>query len=365
MRELIPIRICLSRLYSPYPHLIFPDSLIPTPIHPLTPAFTTSEDPFELEDRFRGDGHCFDTSPRLLLSLLATTTYLGQDELMKEVLTMILRTVCPFTLCRYLNFAIGEGLGEEEWRGQTKEPAPGIKHAARRLRIEEEGEAASGPSSSRSRSARSSTDSTGSNTKVQDDEQILRNPGGSRRTSRPSPLSFDNSPPSAGRLEDSAEDEEIEAYMPHFYGFASDKIGEACCCFLTRWGLEILDRESRFPNPAETGEEPPWRVFASGGLHAKFVRALLSSDQLFVKDEMSRYKAARKILDLRRRESQEDGAGDLGLSVARIELDSEMTEEEEDEIELEKVFTDGIYYTHMVSLNMARCDGLTLMMIDL
>ena len=364
MRELISCRICLSRLYSPYPHLIFPDALIPTPQHPLTSAFTTNEDPFELEDRFRGDGHSFDTSPRFLLSLLATTTYLGQDELMKEVLTMILRTVCPFTLCRYINFAIGDGLGDEEWRGQTKEPAPGIKHVARRLHIEEEGQTVTAPAPGRFRSARSSTDSTGSNIKIDDDEQIPRNSGGSRRTSRPSPLSFDDSHSSTGQIEDSVEDEELEAHMPHFYGFASDKIGEACCCFLTRWGLEILDREAKFPSPAMTGEEPPWRVFASGGLHAKFVRALLSSDQLFVKDEMTRYKAARKILDLRRRESQEDATGDLGLSVARIELDSEGGEEEEDEIELEKVFTDGIYYTHMVGW-MGRGDGVKLIAIDL
>lgn len=264
---------------------------------------------------------------------------------MKEVLTIILRTVGPWTLCRYLNFAIGEGIGEEEWRGQAKEPAWGLQRVARSFRIEEDGE---GPADTRNRmrSARSSTDSTGSSIKIEDDEQILRDAGRNRRASRPSPLSFGDSPSSNSVLGESIEEEDIQSQLPHFYGFASDKIGEACCCFLTRWGLDILRRELKFGNPAETGKQPPWRVFASGGLHAKFIRALLSSDQLFVKDEMDRYKAARKVLDLRRREWEEDSAGDLGTS-AQNELDSE-GEEEEDEIEMEKVFTDGIYYTHMV-----------------
>lgn len=288
-------------------------------------------------------GKTFETTPRLLLSLLATTTYLGQVDLMKEVLTMILRTVGPWTICRYLNFAIGDGLGPEEWIGQAREPTYGIEQVARRLHFEEDGEVAD-LTPARPWSARSSIDS---DTKVEDDEQIVRDAGRNRRTSRPSPLSFGDSPSSTSQLEDdSAEDEEIGAHLPHFYGFASDKIGEACCCFLTRWGVDILHREMTFADIAKSGRQPPWRVFATGGLHAKFIRALLSSDQLFVKDEMDRYKAARKILELRRREWQEDSVGDLGVS-NQNELDSE-EEEEEDEVELEKVFTDGIYYTHMV-----------------
>lgn len=337
-------RICLSRLYSPYPHLEFPSFLIPTPSDPLTPAFNDSVDPFVLDSDHRSMGTHFETSPRILLSLLATTIYLGQVDLMKEVLTMILRTVGPWTICRYLNFAIGDGLGDEEWTGQTKEPAWGIDRVARHCYVEDED---SVDSQNRRRSARSSTDSTSSNIKMEDEDVILRDAGRSRRRSRPSPLSFDNSPTSSNHLDDSYEEEEAEAHLPHFYGFASDKIGEACCCFLTRWGLDILNREIKFPNPIEAARSPPWRVFASGGLHAKFIRALLSSDSLFVKDELDRYKAARKVLDLRRREWEEDSAGDLGVS-QQIESDSEGEEEEEDEVELEKVFTDGVYYTHMV-----------------
>lgn len=339
-------RICLSRLYSPYPHLQFPSALLPTPAHPLTPAFSSPDTPDYLDILDGLPTNTYLASPRLLLSLLATTIYLGQVGLMKEVLTTILRTIGPATICRYLNFAIGDGVGEEEWDGQTDEPAQGLGNVARHFRsvatLAEGGDddlLGAGLNPSRhGRSNRSSTDSTGSNVKVEDDEIITRDSG--RRSSRPSPLSFGGSPSSAG-----AETDGGDTHLPHFYGFASDKIGEACCCFLSRWGLDILDRESKLPLPTEG--DVPWRVFASGGMHAKFVRALLSSDSLFVKNEMERYNAARKVLDLRRREWEEDCAGDLGVAPGQAEMDSE-EDWEEDEVELEKVFTDGIYYTHMV-----------------
>jgi hypothetical protein len=195
------------------------------------------------------------------------------------------------------------------------------------------------------RRARSSTDSAMSTAKSDDEELKSEGPGhglglgSSRRRSKPSPLSFEPSSPLDSHLE-----EEDEEGLPHFYGFASDKIGEACCCFLTRWGREILYQEIKLDE-----EEPPWRVFARGGIHAKFVRALLSSDSLFVNNEMDRYRAARKVLDLRRRGKEDEG--DLGMSHMSIGDDGEDDESDwEDEEELEKVFTDGIYYTHMVSL---------------
>jgi hypothetical protein len=93
-------------------------------------------------------------------------------------------------------------------------------------------------------------------------------------------------------------------------------------------------------------------VFGKGGLHAKFIRALLSSDSFFVESEMGRYKAARKVLELRRRAREDISAGDLGASPSSIPIgegEDEDDEEWEDEEEMEKVFTDGIYYTHMVS----------------
>lgn len=276
------------------------------------------------------------TSPRLLLSLLATTIYLGHSALLREVLSLILRTIGPGTIGRYLSFAVGDGIGDEEWDGQTGEGARGLEDVAKPLvpELRVRSESHDGP---KRRSARSSTDSTGSNVKGDEEELKSEGPGHGRRPSRPSPLSFDPSSSLDSHDSDSAN-------LPHFYGFASDKIGEACCCYLTRWGGELLSQESKF----DPDQEPPWRVFAHGGIHAKFLRALLSADALFVVKEIDRYKAARKVLDLRRR-GKEDG-GDLGMSQMTIENSQEEDEDDwEDEEELEKVFTDGIYYTHMVS----------------
>jgi hypothetical protein len=57
-------------------------------------------------------------------------------------------------------------------------------------------------------------------------------------------------------------------------------------------------------------------------------------------------------LELRRRAREDVSAGDLGASPSSIligEGEDEDDEDWEDEEEMEKVFTDGIYYTHMVS----------------
>lgn len=348
----------MSRLYSPYPHLQFPTALLPSTAHPLTPAFCASETPDYLDILGRLPTGTYLATPRGLLSLLATTIYLGQVGLMKEVLTTILRTIGPATICRYLNFAIGDGIGEEEWDGQTEQSAQGLESVARRFRSVSKTEVEAGgellgaglDSTRHRRSNRSSTDSTSSDVKVEDDDIITRDAG--RKSSRPSPLSLGGSPNSATT---EAEGEGLDqSHLPHFYGFASDKIGEACCCFLSRWGIDILHREVKLP-AEHPDDDVPWRVFASGGVHAKFVRALLSSDSLFVKNEMERYSAARKILDLRRREWEEDSGGDLGVAASQTELDSE-EDWEEDEVELEKVFTDGVYYTHMVSQQLSSRD---------
>lgn len=339
-------RICLSRLYSGYPEFRLPAALVPTPCYPLSPVFSQHPMPDYRAAAESMPPHSYLATPRLLLSLLATTNYLGQTGLMNEVLHTILRTIGPATLRRYLNFAIGDGIGEEEWDGQTGEAAHEIEHVARRFTLRPADDDNVTGGDQRIRSARSSTDSTGSNTKlvVEDDEEFIVRDS-NRRTSRPSPLS----------LGDTSHDEDADNHegMPHFYGFPADKIGEACCCFLSRWGLDILNQEIKHDSSSNPNTQTPWRVFAAGGIHAKFLRALLSSDALFVKNEMERYQTARKVLDLRRRdwEGASAEAGDLGVAAPAHSDESSQGDEEweEDEVELEKVFTDGIYYTHMVS----------------
>ena len=133
--------------------------------------------------------------------------------------------------------------------------------------------------------------------------------------------------------------------MPHFYGFASNKLGEACTCWLGRWGVDILNIELSLPSL------PAVRIWTHRGLPASFVRAVLSADTFFVKDEMERYTFARKVLDLRRKgwEVEMEGQGDLSMSESIAETEGEGWDLwEEDEEELAKVFADGVYYTHMV-----------------
>ena len=134
--------------------------------------------------------------------------------------------------------------------------------------------------------------------------------------------------------------------LPHFYGFASNKLGEACVCWLGRWGVDVLDIELSLQRPSDI------RIWSHRGLPAKFVSAVLSADTLFVRDEMERYTVARKILDLRRSgwEAEMEGKGDSSAHGSLAESESDGWDTwEEDEEELAKVFSEGIYYTHMVS----------------
>lgn len=51
---------------------------------------------------------------------------------------MVLRTVGPQTIGRYLGFAIGDGVGEEEWDGQHHEGARDLEGIGRPIRRKEE-----------------------------------------------------------------------------------------------------------------------------------------------------------------------------------------------------------------------------------
>ncbi|WVF70896.1 hypothetical protein IAT40_005691 [Kwoniella sp. CBS 6097] len=340
--------ICLSRLYSPYPHLLFPTDLLPTANQPLTSSFPdiTIPDFPSLQSSTSPNEHL--TTPRLLLSLLATTTYLGQGALMREVLAMTLRTVSPVTVGRYLGFAVGDGIGEEEWAGQTEEGIKSLSNVAKVIHTD-----SSYPSSrpdeddedqveealhSIKNSPRNSTDSE---TKVSEVSTPVRHgvvpiPSielPSRSNSIRSTMT--NDPFAIGPM-----------LLPHFYGVLGNKIGEACGCWMARWGVDLLKVETEVSSPS-------YKIWAHRGLPSRFIRAVLSSDYFFVKDEMERYRVARKVMELRRQgwdDEMEDG-GDLSLA-AGAEMEDAGSEEgweewEEEEREIQKVFADGIHYCHM------------------
>ncbi|WVQ97260.1 hypothetical protein IAU59_004371 [Kwoniella sp. CBS 9459] len=329
--------ICLSRLYSPFPHLVFPTGLLPTADHPLTSSFPNIAIPdFPSLQSSSSSPNEHLTSPRLLLSLLATTTYLGQGALMREVLAMTLRTVSPVTVGRYLGFAVGDGIGEEEWPGQTDQGIKSLSNVAKTTQStdsvspldEDDEDQVEEALHSIKNSPRHSTDS---DTKVSEVSTPIRHgvPSielPSRSNSIRSTLTLNEPPP---------------MLMPHFYGVLGNKIGEACGCWMARWGVDLLQAEA---------EAPRYKIWAHRGLPSRFIRAVLSSDYFFVRDEMERYRVARKVMDLRRQgwdEEMEDG-GDLGFAgVADTSSEEGWEEWEEDEREIQKVFADGIHYCHM------------------
>lgn len=250
-------------------------------------------------------------TPRFLLSLLATAIYLSIPSVAGQSLRYILTTVGPTTSIRYLNFAIGKGIGPEE--EDAPEAAVGLEHLAE---IPESSAADVASISSRLASL-----------PIEDDET---------------------------RKEDPAEaiyDEDYEAEFSderHFiYGGVSDKVGEAAACWLTRWGCDMLTYEEEessalgitsgsllkkrsytaFPTvpPVQACQHVPL-IWRRGGLDARWARAILSSDLLFVRGERERYEMAKAVLELRRK-------GGI---------------DEEEEKEFAELFENGIHFMHMV-----------------
>lgn len=284
---------------------------------------------------------------------------------------MILQSVGPMTFGRYLGFAIGEGVGEEEWPGHADEGASHLAGVARPIpgrytRSSHTSDDHIHPPTPDSRDERAASEST----RLEEDEGkvsdfpsvqpgVTRSPSGASTATLSAYQSLSLSErgrrPSVSAQSDTSS--ALHAQMPHFYGFASNKIGEACMCWLARWGTDILPSEINFLQNGISA--PPYRIWAHRGLPAKFVRAVIGSDSFFVADEMARYTFARQVLDLRRRgwEAELDarGGGDISLSggssaeASEAEMDG-LEEWEDDEAELAKVFADGIHYSHMVSV---------------
>jgi len=151
----------------------------------------------------------------------------------------------------------------------------------------------------------------------------------------------------------------IDEQPSHHYGGISDKIGEACACWLARWATDMLryeelehsddenertggkPRSSSFsslfdtPGVRSSGDSKPvvdgYRtrtIFGRGGLKPEWVAALVSSDFLFVANERERYNFACTVVELRRRQ---------GIS-------------QEEETIWEDMFEHGIFYANMVRL---------------
>lgn len=342
--------LCIARLYGGGPPLFIDPAIVPTPSQPLTPSF-----PHPLPPSPAPPGHQ-PATPRFLLSLLAVSVYLSVPSLAAQALSSIISTIGPFTVIDYLRFAYGEGIGP--LREEDFDPLVGLEHVAQLVKDDLEDNTST--SGGTNRPAR--------NKDIQSLSQSLdelsvadQSPTSQSKPSHDADLSVEKEDP-AELSSDSGSPtsflDETETESDHFfsYGAVSDKIGESCVCWLARWGTDILVYEQQVTSTPKqsspftpTSTPPPaisrrttassWRtpypdvvsspkvplIWRRGGLTAAWVRALVSSNLLFVKGERERYDLARTVVELRRSE---------GII-------------EEEEVEWSRMFTEGIYYANM------------------
>ena len=275
-------------------------------------------------------------TPRFLLSLLSTAIYLSIPSVASEALQRILASVGPCTVVRYLDYAIGRGIGEDNnnnhnSEGSEFEPraAVGLEHIGKDPSPQQaDAPSLHASSHAASRAASVHTLELGPEAKLR--EVHLR--------------------------------EQADAGPAYFYGAVGNRIGEAAACFLARWGVDLLVAEEEgLPSasalafaapspwrgggdtnisaltgdaysrayqsfPARTGADTP-RIWTRG-LSARWVRGLVSADAFFVWGEWKRYEFAKRVIELRR---------SLGGVI------------HEEEREWRKLFEEGIYYSNLVS----------------
>lgn len=336
---------------------------IPTPAKPLTPSF-----PVPGPRPTVPPGQQLAT-PRFLLSLLAASIYLSIPSITRQCVTLILSSVGPYTVVPYLSFAVGDGIGPLT-EGDT-DSAVGLERVAESVKVDPERYL-----SLRRAHARQQKGEDGQSLSLASEAASMR--GGENTGDQLSTFDLESKKEDPSIYEDSSGSSirgfEILNHNQLYlhYGTVSDKIGEAAACWLARWGVDMLHYEIQAKDatksgPGSTGENfgtarrstvsttrpaggfltfhpMPSNVpviWRRGGIAPRWIRALLSSDSMFVRDEKERYDAAKMVVELRRSE---------GIDV-------------EEEIEFAKLFTEGIYYQNMVSfllfcLAMWSADGL-------
>ncbi|KAI0063113.1 hypothetical protein BV25DRAFT_1907234 [Artomyces pyxidatus] len=321
-----------ARLYGGGPPLFIDSAYIPTAAQPLTPSF-----PIPAVRAPTPPDHQ-PTPPRFLLSLLAVAVYLSVPSLATQALSSIMRSVGPFTVIQYLNFAIGKGIGPA--LAEDQDPAVGLESVAKTVKSEHN--EAFVPASRARKEKGKEVDAL-----AQSLESLAFDPGHDIvQKEDPAEMSSDSDD-----AEHSGDDQPSELYL--HYGAVSDKIGEAAACWLARWGADMLVYEQQTVqqrtafSASISGRAPGRRstvssglnpsvgiipappvvpvIWRRGGLEPAWVRALVSSDSLFVKGERERYELAKAVVELRRNE---------GIV-------------EEEEVEWAKMFAEGIYYANM------------------
>ncbi|KAI0666226.1 hypothetical protein C8Q78DRAFT_984566 [Trametes maxima] len=379
--------VCVARLYGGGPPLWISPSMIPTPTCPLTPVFSSDGLDYTPQPASNAvpplpanldisssvilpEGH-HPASPRFLLSLLATATFLSIPTVASQALSAVLRTVGPHTVVRYLDFAMGRGIGPPGEIGVSgiaedheNEPPVGLEQIAEVIRDD-----VSSPDNSTDWPHRQEP-SAGKTDDVKEEPKHSHIYGaGDTESDTDSEYHEDE----GGKTLP----EKLEPY--YYYGGVSDKVGEAAACWLARWGIDMLQYEEQVvisqTDASDTvAHEVPWSpatrhvqwsserpgsappemrgsrfgtsvthrrrkpdvevpvIWRRGGLPARWVRGILSSDALFVRGEKERYEMARKVVEMRRTARGKELPGEP---------------EDVEESEFKRLFEEGIYYASM------------------
>lgn len=457
--------VLLARLYATSgPPLWISPATHPTPLHPLSPSFPSL--PSTSAPLPTAPENAQPATPRFLLSLLATSLFLGMPGVTQGVTTLVIGSLSPWSIGHYLGFAIGRGVGPwagEEWEvgggaedgDEEEKGARGLEELGVRVEESVDGDGDAEMRSLESEDGEGEGEKSGGRTPKEGVKMgspqspgllgpLATTPGATAvqrpstpdhtpaitdtSASRPTPSraslrttssssSLASSRISALREDDasSSADRDAEQQL-FFYGPTSNKIGEACACWLARWGVDVLDVEERLylaakkleksaairgrranesggsvrfdglpasaakgslgkgkgkaslsssPNPSyfpytpgsrntsTSGSPHPHRsitdtdgspstfppIFSLGGLPATWIRAVVSSDAFFVKNEMQRYSVAKRVYDLRRAQRDERKNAD-GKETRRgsFESDSEDEDEKDEELDEESEF---------------------------
>lgn len=338
---------CLAKLYGGGPTLHPPAWARATPAAPLSESFETLMTKTSMSGRYHrlpswattaaaaatskigqdvptasrtgSDDLSQLASPDFLLSLLATSTYLEIPSVQHLALETIQTTLTPWTVGTYLAYATGRySLSsdcpvDEPCRGLD---GVGIPYQAPKPR--------------------------GANTSRTSDH--------TRTSSHQSNSPFTQSPDLSRTHEDEDDDcTNGDGDISVFVGPEGERVGEACACWLAKWGGDVLSIEEseqqRLSQPttaaagetraegtgqsdAPVPEAPPLRLWSSlrGGLSARWVRGVISSDAFFLATkaetpdgdetgvgysglgcdlEFHRYLFAKRVVQMRRRERQQ------------------------------------------------------------
>jgi hypothetical protein len=288
--------------------------LIPTLAYPLTPDYPIPSPKIPLPDRHHP------ASPRLLLSLVVTAVYLSLPTVASQALTGVLSSIGPSTVVRYLDFACGKGIGPAD--GDEPDAAIGLESLAQPI---------PDTASQSSASIRSATPNILDTSEDEPDLDAFEKLD----------LHHKRSDLSLGGT---------RSERMYDYGNVSNKVGEACACWLARWCSDLLAIETQTlstsaselrrstirprrhtdvvgDRAAALGTANVPRIWSSGGLSTTWVCAVLSSDSLFVKGEKERYALAKKVFELRQ---------------------SQGTLDAEDAQQWSQFFHQGIYYANIV-----------------